>query len=139
MQKTNLTFYLPESMLKKIRIEAVEKELTLTQLTVGSAQVFIEEGTFKPEKPKPENSAKVFIQLSEDEKKIIKKAAARHSTTLSNFLYQALLFYFHNKNKVKLPGKLKTPDTRRSRKQGDGTAKNIHSQGTKVLVYYLTP
>jgi len=134
MQKTGLTFYLPQPLLEQIKIEAVREKLSLSDLVSRSALAFIGEGEFDPAEPAPRgNSTKVSIYLYAGTKTAIKKAAAAQAATVSHFLYQALSYYLANKHRLVLP-RLEEPPGRSRRKP----QKRKNKSARKPFVYRLT-
>lgn len=104
MRKTGLTFYLPQQLLKQIKIAAIKEKMTFSDMVRHSAQGFIDQRDFNPALPVPkEKSVKAFIYLYPKTKQTIKKAAAAENSTISNFLYQALSYYLANKHRLVLP------------------------------------
>ncbi len=134
MQKTGLTFYLPQPLLEKTKIEAVREKLTLSELVTRSALAFMDQGKFAIAEPFPrENSTKVSIYLYPGTKTAIKKAAAAEAATVSHFLYQALSYYLANKHRLVLP-RLEEPTGKSRRKPQQKKNKSAR----KPFVYRLT-
>ncbi len=135
MQKVGLTFYLPRSMLQQVKIEAVRQKLSLSDFISDSVLAFIKKGNFSTgEPPSSKESTKVFIYLYPETKVAIKKTAALHSITVSDLLYQALSFYFANKDDTVLPAS-KENFHKPNQQSHKSKKKNIQ---TNPFVYRLT-
>ena len=102
MKRTNLTIYFPKDILEKIKIEAVREGVHLSDLITAFTMHFIDHVFFDSARSKPKNDTKVFIYLTEEEKRKIKKAAAENKTTLSNLVFQAADYYLQNKHGIDL-------------------------------------
>lgn len=103
--KKQLTFYIPKELVQDSKIAAVKNKMSYSDFVVNVILMFCEfsndhkEEKYVDELPKRTISMqdkKVAVYMYPIERQLVKLYAVKKETTLSNFIYQALNFYFTN-------------------------------------------
>lgn len=117
MEKTTITFYLPKDLFLEMKVAAVKRGISISDLVTSCTLAMIEDDTFDPQKRKPEFNKNTMVYLPLNEKRIIKTAAARYSATLSELICQALAKYANSNRQLPLrnnTGNQKLPRQKKS-------------------------
>ena len=130
MEKTTLTFYLPQETFTRAKVNAAKYGLSFSDLAVRCVLAVIGNDKYEQQTP-PKNDEKAQVYLTEKEKHKIKLYAAQKGISISKLFYYALI----NENTDELPHREKPPDGRKRTTPHQKQPAIKHDPFT----YYLTP